>query len=56
MLCNIIEIILIILIIYIEESIGIFMIYIATIGSLFRFDCTNFKVSLFIKIVNFIGI
>ncbi len=55
MLCNIF-IKKIIFIIYIERSMGIFIIYIGIIKSLFRFDCTNFKVSLVIKIINFIKI
>ncbi len=34
----------------------IFIIYIGIIGPLSSFDCTNFKASLIIKIVNFNGI
>ncbi len=43
-------------IIYIEKPMNIFIIYIGIIGSLSGFDCTNFKASLIIKIVNFNGI
>ncbi len=32
---------------------GIFLIYIVIIGPLSCFDCTNFKTSLVIKIINF---
>jgi hypothetical protein len=49
MLCNIIFKIIIIFIIYIEGSIGIFIIYIGIIRPLFHFDYTNLKVSLVIK-------
>jgi hypothetical protein len=35
---------------------GIFIIYIGIIGPLSHFDCTNFKVSLVIKIISFRGI
>ncbi len=49
MLCNIILKIIINFIIYIEIS----MIYIDIIGLLSCFDCTNFKASLVIKIINF---
>jgi hypothetical protein len=52
MLCNIIKLI-INFIIYIEGSMNIFIIYIGIIGPQFHFDCTNFKVSLVIKIINF---
>jgi hypothetical protein len=52
MLCNIILIIIIIFIVYIIQSVGIFIIYIGIIKSLSHFDCTNFKVSLVIKIIN----
>jgi hypothetical protein len=31
---------------------GIFIIFIGIIGPMFHFDCTNFKVSLVIKIIN----
>jgi hypothetical protein len=48
MLCNIILKITINFIIYIEGSMGVFIIYIGIIGPLFRFDYTNFKVSLVI--------
>ncbi len=40
-------------IIYIEGSMGIFIIYIGIIGPLSRLDCINFKGSLVIKITNF---
>jgi len=53
MLCNIILKITINFIIYIEGSMGVFIIYIGIIGPLFRFDYTNFKVSLVIKKINF---
>jgi hypothetical protein len=53
MLGNIIEITIIIIISYIEGSICIFMIYIATIRSLFCFDYIDFKASLVIKIIKF---
>jgi hypothetical protein len=52
MLCNIIKLI-INFIIYIEGSMNIFIIYIGIIGPQSHFDCTNFKVSLVIKIINF---
>jgi hypothetical protein len=42
-------------IIYIEESMSIFIIYIDIIGTKFCFDYINFKVSLVIKIINFNG-
>jgi hypothetical protein len=40
-------------IIYIERSIGIFIVYIGIIKSLSQFDCINFKGSLVPKIINF---
>jgi len=43
-------------IIYIEISMGIFMVYISIIGPLFCFDCIKFKVSLVIKVINSNGI
>ncbi len=43
-------------IIYIEGSMGIFIVYIGIIGSLSHFNYTNFKVSLVIKVINFSGI
>jgi len=43
-------------VIYIERSMGIFIIYIGIIRSLSCFDCTNFKISLVIKIISFNGI
>jgi len=52
MLCNIIKII-INFIIYIEGSMNIFIVYIGIMGPQSHFDCTNFKVSLVIKIINF---
>ncbi len=53
MLCNIIQIIIINFIIYIERSMNIFIVYISIIRPLSRFDYINFKVSLIIKIFNF---
>ncbi len=53
---NIILIIIIIFIIYIERSINIFMINIGIIRPWFHFDYTNFKPSLGIEIINFNGI
>jgi hypothetical protein len=53
MLCNIIFKLIINFIIYIEGSINIFRVYINIIGPLFRFDCTNFKDLLVIKIINY---
>ncbi len=44
------------LIIYIEISMGIFVIYICIIRPLPHFDYTNFKVSLIVKIITFNGI
>jgi hypothetical protein len=55
MLCNTILIIIINVIIYIEGSMCIFIIYIDIIGPLFHFNCIIFKASL-IKIINFSGI
>ncbi len=43
-------------IIYIEGSMGIFIIYIGIIGPLSHLDCIDFKGSLVIKIINFNGI
>jgi hypothetical protein len=56
MLCNIIFKIIINFIIYIEESMSIFIVYIDIIGLESHFDYINFKVSLVIKIINFNGI
>jgi hypothetical protein len=56
MLCNIILKIIINFITYIKGFISMFIIYIGIIGSLSCFDFTNVKVSLIIKIINFIGI
>jgi hypothetical protein len=42
-----------ILIIYIDGSMGIFIVYIGVIKPFSHFDHTNFKVSLFTKIINF---
>jgi hypothetical protein len=56
MLHNIILKIIIFFIIYIERSMGIFIIYIGIIGSLSHFNYINFKVSLVIKVINFSGI
>jgi hypothetical protein len=53
MLCNIILKIKINFNIYIERSMGIFIVCIGIIGPLSHFDCTNFKASLVIKIINF---
>ncbi len=53
MLCNIIFKIRINFIIYIARSINIFRVYISIIRPLSRFDCTNFKDSLIIKVINF---
>jgi len=53
MLCNIIFKIITNLIIYIEGSMGIFIIYNGIIKPLFRFDYTDFKAWLIIKIINF---
>ncbi len=39
--------------IYIEGSMGIFIVYIGIIGPLFCFDYINFKASLVIKLINF---
>jgi hypothetical protein len=39
--------------VYIEGFMSIFIVYIGILGLLFRFDYTNFKVSLVIKIINF---
>jgi len=55
-LCNIISIIIINFVIYIERFMGIFIIYIGKIRPLFHFDCIKIKVSLDIKIINFNGI
>jgi hypothetical protein len=53
MLCNFILFFLK-FILYIEGSINIFMVYIGIIGPMLsHFDCTNFKVLLVIKIINF---
>jgi hypothetical protein len=43
-------------VIYIERSMSTFIIYIGIISSLSCFDCTNFSISLIIKIINFNGI
>jgi hypothetical protein len=51
MLCNFFKIIN--FIIYIEGSMKIFIMYIGIIGPQFRFDCTNFRASLIIIIINF---
>jgi len=56
MLYNIIQKIKIIFIIYIERFMNMFIIYIGIIRPQFRFDCTNFRASLVIKIINFNGI
>jgi hypothetical protein len=56
MLCKIIFKIVKNFIIYIEGSMNIFIVYIGIIGPQLRFDCTNFKTSLSIKIINFNGI
>ncbi len=56
MLCNIILKIIIFFIIYIEGSMGIFIVYIGIIGPWPHFNYTNFKVSLVIKVINFSGI
>ncbi len=56
MSCNFILKIIISFIIYIEVSKGKFIIYIGIIGPVSCFDCINFKVSLVIKIIKFIGI
>ncbi len=53
---NITIIVIISLIIYIEISMGIFIMYINIIRSLSRCDYTNFKFSLVIKIISFNGI
>jgi hypothetical protein len=53
MLCSIIFKIIINFIIYIEGSMSIFIIYIGIIGPQSHFDCTNFRASLVIKIINF---
>ncbi len=42
-----------IFIIYIEGSINIFVVYISIIKPLSHFDCTNFKTSLVIKMINY---
>ncbi len=54
MLCNII--LKINPTIYIERSMCIFIVHIGIIGPLFCFECTNFKASLVIKIINCNGI
>jgi hypothetical protein len=54
--CNFIIKIIIHFIIYMEGSKGKFIIYMGIIGPLSCFDYINFKVSLVIKIINFIGI
>jgi hypothetical protein len=54
MLCNIILIIIINSIPYIEGFMNIFIIYIGITRPLFRFDYINFKASLVIKIINYI--
>jgi hypothetical protein len=53
MLHNIILKIIIFFIIYIEASMGIFIVYIGMIGSLSHFNYINFKVSLVIKVIYF---
>jgi len=52
MLCNII-LITINFIIYIEGSMSIYIMYINITWPLSRFDCTRFKVSLLIKLIDF---
>jgi hypothetical protein len=52
-LCHVILIIIINFIICIERSMNIFIIYIGIIRPLFRFDHSNFKASLVIKIIYF---
>jgi len=44
------------MIVYIEGSMNIFIVYIGIIGPQFCYDYTNFKASLVIKIINFNGI
>ncbi len=56
MLCTIIFKIMINFTIYIEASMGMFILYIGIIRPLFCFDFTNFKASLVTKIINFNGI
>jgi hypothetical protein len=56
MLHNIIFKIIINFIIYIERSMGIFILYIDIIGTLSHFNYTNFKVSLVVKVINFSGL
>ncbi len=56
MLQNIILKIIFLFIIYIERSMGIFIVYVGIIGSLSHFKYTNFKVSFVIKIINFSAI
>jgi len=56
MLCNIIQKIKIIFIIYIEGFMNIFIIYINIIEPQSCFDYINFRASLVIKIINFNGI
>jgi hypothetical protein len=51
-LFNIILIIIIIFMIYIERFMSIFIIYIGIIGPQSRFDYINFRASLIIKIIN----
>ncbi len=53
MLFNIIFKIIINFIIYVEGTMNIFIIYIGIIRPHSRFDCTNFRASLVIKIINF---
>ncbi len=53
MLCNIFSKIIINFIIYIERSMGIFIVYIGIVGPLSCFDCINFKDSLVIKIIDY---
>jgi hypothetical protein len=56
MLHNIILIIIIFFIIYIEGSMGIFIVYIGIIGSLFHLNYINSNFSLVIKVIKFSGI
>jgi hypothetical protein len=55
MLCNIILVIIIIFI-YIEGSMNIFILYIDIIRPMSRFGWINFKASIVIKVINFNGI
>jgi hypothetical protein len=53
MLCNVIFETIINFTIYIEGFMNIFIVYISIIGPQFHFDCTNFKVTLIIKKINY---